>query len=162
MTFERRDDFYQTGADINSLKWFAPNGQSGKFEVSSNYFAVATLRAQGFIASLRHLRIWQSPLAYQRNRGLCIGIQIPPWYNTSQFKRRNQRHISIQLWNWACMSITSRFYKTQNLQDFRCFWGLKRQTFDREKKDFFNQIYSISCFFNCYFNAMVYQRVATP
>lgn len=37
-TFERREDFSQTEAGINSL-----NGQSVKLEVPSNYLAVVTL-----------------------------------------------------------------------------------------------------------------------
>lgn len=69
-TFEKREDFFEAGAGIKSLKRFAPNGQSVKLDVFVTTWLspLYEARANGFITLLHHLQIRQPPLTYQHKR----------------------------------------------------------------------------------------------
>lgn len=100
-TFERRADFSEAGAGINSLKRFAPNGQSVKLDlfVTTWLSPLYEAPANGFITLLRHLQILQPPLTYQHNRWQPAGVFVSEFkyftdallISTFQFKSKNLR-----------------------------------------------------------------------
>lgn len=146
MTFQRRDDFSKTRAGINSLKWFVLNGQSVKLEVSSNYFAVTTLQARGFIGSLRHLRILVSPRlstqpgSLHRHSNTSQMHSIIVTLSLKEEIRSIFPHISETepvLYLFLSTSLHCFHKIAQNFQHFRCFWGIKRQTFWQRNERFF-------------------------